>query len=190
MSKRVLVLAAAIVGIGVLAVMVYLVAQQPASPRDSTAAVPDAARANSAALDTPSPGNKTASSKLTSPLDQIDAAFRSGDSAALNRFAGERAVDLKKNQVRVILEMDVSPDVHAVPGPKETVILSDGRQVEVQQGSTITIRADLAAAIAAAGATYETASGEAVQVLTPFSSLQALAAIPGVRIVRLSYQAK
>lgn len=51
------------------------------------------------------------------------------------------------------------------------------------------IRPHLAAAIAATGAIYETANGDLVQVVAPFASLEALAALPDVRMVRLPYPA-
>ena len=93
--------------------------------------------------------------------------------------------------VRVILEMNESPAAHAVGRPGlETVTLPDGRTAQITHTPPITIRQDLAEAIAAAGATYETAYENWVQVLAPLASLEALAQIPGVRIVRLPFPAE
>ncbi|RIK26534.1 MAG: hypothetical protein DCC52_10185, partial [Chloroflexi bacterium] len=66
----------------------------------------------------------------------------------------------------------------------------DGRTVEIQREPPIAIRADLAQAIAATGAVYETAYQNQVQVLAPFASLEALTKIPGARFVRLPYAAQ
>ncbi len=134
------------------------------------------------------PDVKQGTTGLQDQLVQLVAAYRSGDRQGLARFAGERDVDLETKRVRVILEMDVSPDAHPAGSPPvETVTLADGRTVQIQQAAPIAIRADLAQAIAATGATYETAYQDQIQVMAPFASLEALARIPGVRLVRLPY---
>ena len=131
---------------------------------------------------------KTSVPNLDTPLNEILAAFRANDSDRLKALAGERHLDLKNKTVRVILEMDIDPQAHpAGLASIETITLPDGRTVQIQHAPPIAIRADLAQAIAATGATYETAFQNSVQVLAPFDSLQVLSEIPGVRLVRLPY---
>ncbi len=134
---------------------------------------------------------KTSNDKLQAPLAQLVDAFHSGDPAKLATLGGDTTIDLQNNTVRVILEMENSPDAHPVGGSRiETATLPDGRTVQIDHGPAIAIRPDLAQAIATTGATYETAYGNWVQVLAPFSSLEALARIPDVRLVRLPYPAQ
>ncbi len=136
---------------------------------------------------TPAPGVREGSTipHLDSYLAKVYAASLAGDSAALAALGGNPNVDLAAGTVRVILEMDRSPEAHqAGPGVVEVVTLADGRKVEIQHAPPIAIRDDLAQAIAATGATYETAYEDLVQVLAPFGSLPGLAQIPDVRLVR------
>ncbi|MDH7485757.1 MAG: S8 family serine peptidase [Anaerolineae bacterium] len=125
---------------------------------------------------------------LEDRLAQLYAAHEAGDSDRLAAFAGERHVDLAGAAVRVILEMGKSPEAHAVGGPGvESVALPDGRTAQIAHAPRVAIGQDLAEAIAAAGATYETAYENWVQVLAPLASLKLLAQIPGVRYVRLPF---
>ena len=133
----------------------------------------------------------TAVSALEDSLAQLYAAYKAGDSDKLATFAGQHHVDLAGATVRVILEMAESPEPQAVGGPSlETVALPDGRVAQIYRAPRIAIRQELADAIIAAGATYETAYENWVQVLTPLASLQALARVPGVRYVRLPFPAE
>lgn len=105
-------------------------------------------------------------------------------------FAGERYVDLATGMVRVIVDMNVDPQARkAGPATVETVKLDSSQTATIEHAPPIAIRADLAAAIAAAGAAYETAYRNWVQVLAPFGSLAALSKIDGVRVVRLPFPA-
>ena len=107
---------------------------------------------------------------LESSLAQLFEAYHAGDRARLATFAGQPNIDLERGAVRVILEMDRSPEAHpAGPAPTEIVTTESGRQVTIEHAPPIAIRADLAAAIAATGATYETAYENWVQVLAPFA---------------------
>ena len=135
--------------------------------------------------------DKAAYPGLESRLAQLYQAYQAGDQESLATFAGQRHIDLAAGTVRVILEMEVDPQAQALGGPTvETVTLPDGRTAQVQHAPRIAIRPDLEAAIAAAGATYETAYKDWVQVLAPISSLEALTRIPGVRSVRLPLPAQ
>ncbi len=136
----------------------------------------------------PSPAAKLNLPGLQDRLAQLLLAYRANDSIRLAAFENEREIDLAAHTARVILEMNVDPEAHTVGAPKiETVTLPDGRTVEIQHEPAIAIRADLAQAIAATGAVYETAYQNWVQVLAPLDSLEALTKIPGVRLVRLPY---
>jgi len=138
-----------------------------------------------------SPAAKLNIPKLQDRLTLILLAYRADDKTGLAAFGGDRNIDLDANAVRVILEMDIDPEAHVAGAPQvETVTLSDGRTVEIQREPPIAIRADLAQAIAATGAVYETAYQNQVQVLAPFASLEALTKIPGARFVRLPYAAQ
>jgi len=129
--------------------------------------------------------------KLESMLAQIAAAYQASDQATLATFGGQRHVDLAQGAARVILEMDVDPQAHPAGGPTfETVALPNGRLATIEHAPPIAIRAELAAAIAATGASYETAYESWVQVLAPFASLEALSKIDGVRLVRLPFPAQ
>jgi len=138
----------------------------------------------------PTAGKETGILGLENRLARLYAAYKAGDSDGLATFAGERYVDLAGATVRVILEMDESPEAQAIGGPNlETVALPDGRTAQIYHAPAIAIRQELADAIAAAGATYETAYGNWVQVLAPLASLEALAQILGLRYVRLPFPA-
>ena len=67
--------------------------------------------------------------------------------------------------------------------------LPNGTQATIEHAPAIAIRAELEAAIAASGATYETAYEKWVQVLAPIDSLVALTEVPDVARVRLPYPA-
>jgi len=136
-------------------------------------------------------GQKGAYPGLDAQLSQLAAAYQKGDQAALAAFAGERHVDLAQRSARVILEMAVDPQAQAVGGPTyQQVALPGGRMATIEHAPRVAIRAELAAAIAAAGATYETAYESWVQVLAPFDSLEALARLDGVAYVRLPFPAQ
>lgn len=130
-------------------------------------------------------------SALQDQLAQMSAAAKSGEAAKLNSFSASQFVDLANKQVRIVLEMDADPDAHVARAPTiETVELSGGKTAQIQHAPAIAIRPALAQAIVATGATYETAFQNLVQVLAPFTSLEALAKISGVRYVRLPYPAE
>jgi hypothetical protein len=127
---------------------------------------------------------------IESSLVQLEAAYATQNTAALDGFAGGQHVDLAAGTVRVILEMAVDPEAHPVGGPViEAVALAEGRRAYVEHAPQIAIRHDLTNAIEQQGAQYETAYEDRVQVLAPIESLSALAQIPGVRLVRLPYPA-
>jgi hypothetical protein len=138
-----------------------------------------------------SQGDKDAIPGLESGLVRLYRAALAGDQDTLATFAGQRHIDLASGTARVILEMDASPEAQSVGGPViETIALEDGRTVQIEHAPRIAIRPDLAAAIAATGATYETAYQNWVQVLAPFTSLESLTQIAGVRYVRLPFPAQ
>lgn len=128
---------------------------------------------------------------LEDSLAQLYAAYLAGDTSKLATFAGQRHVNLASSKARVILEMARSPEAQTAGEPRiEAVTLADGRTVQVYHAPPIAIRQDLAEAIAATGATYETAYENWVQVLAPLASLEALAQVPDVRYVRLPFPAE
>lgn len=130
------------------------------------------------------------SSRLESILAELLAAYRAGDDERLAALGGSPHTDLAVSTVRVILEMDRDPEARqAGPPVIEEVTLENGQKARIEHAPPIAIREDLAQAIAATGATYETAYENLVQVLAPFDSLEALAQIPDVRLVRLPYPA-
>lgn len=130
--------------------------------------------------------------RLAPALAQLAAAQGTAQPAAgidAPAVSGSPFIDLAAGTARVILEMDVDPAAQtAAPAAAEAAV-ADGARAILQQAPRVTIRAGLAAAIAGTGAVYETAYLDAVQVLAPFASLEALAAIPGVRTVRLPFPA-
>ncbi len=124
-------------------------------------------------------------------LSDLATAQAKGDRAALATFAGERFVDLAAGKVRVVLEMAADPDARPLSPPTvEKVAVPGGQTAEVYHAPQVAIRRELAAAIAATGAVYETANGSLVQVLAPIGALPALARLPGVRLVRLPFPAE
>ncbi len=128
---------------------------------------------------------------IESRLAQAMLAARAGDRERLATFSGERHLDLTRETARVILEMDRSPEARAVGSPTvEIVNLPNGRQARIEHAPRIAIRADLEAAIAAAGATYEMAVGDLVQVSAPLAALEKLSKIADVRYVRLPFPAR
>ena len=157
---------------------------QPALALTATAALAGPSTAPAAMQ----PRKKT--SRLESILAELLAARRAGDSERLAALGGSPHIDLAANTVRVILEMDRDPEAHqAGPPVIEEVTLENGQKARIEHAPPIAIRGDLAQSIAATGATYETAYENLVQVLAPFDSLEALAQIPDVRLVRLPYPA-
>lgn len=128
-------------------------------------------------------------SRLEPFLSELVAAYRAGDRNRLAEFGGNPHVDLAAGTVRVIVEMDRNPEARPGTPTVEVIITETGQRVEIHHAPPVEIRPDLAAAIAVTGALYETATGDLVQVVAPFSSLEALAALPDVRIVRLPYPA-
>lgn len=142
------------------------------------------------AASTPATGRSPVPSALESSLAQLFAAYSTGDLARLAAFAGQPHIDLAAGTVRVILELERSPEAHpAGPASTAVVTVTGGQSATIEYAPAIAIRPDLAAAIAATGATYETAYGDWVQVLAPFASLPALASLPDIRIVRLPFPA-
>ena len=129
----------------------------------TTVSLPEGANIVTLTLDG---GQKDAYPGLDGQLSQLAAAYQKGDQAALAAFAGERHVDLAQGSARVILEMAVDPQAQTVGGPTyQQVALPGGRMATVEHAPRVAIRAELAAAIAATGATYETAYESWVQVL-------------------------
>lgn len=135
---------------------------------------------------TPSPRQPT---RLEPFLAELAAAYRAQDRDRLAALSNHPHVDLAAGTVRVILELDRDPQARPGTPTVEIITTESGQRVEIQHAPPVAIRADLAAAIAATGATYETANGDLVQVLAPFASLEALAALPDVRLVRLPFPA-
>ncbi len=125
--------------------------------------------------------------KLESRLAQLYESAVLGTGRPLETFAGQRHIDLEAGSARVILEMDADPGAHQAGAAQIETITGDGGTITVQHAPLIGIRADLESAIAATGATYETAYKTMVQVLAPFRSLPALGDIPGVRLVRYPF---
>jgi hypothetical protein len=123
-------------------------------------------------------------------LLQLEAAALTGSTEALAAHAGDPNVNLAAGTVRVILEMAVNPDARSVGSAHtKTVALANGQLAYVETAPSIAIRRDLADAIAAQGAQYETAYEDRVQVLAPVASITELAQLPGVRLVRFPYPA-
>ena len=134
---------------------------------------------------------KDAMTGLESRLAQMAEAYRVGDQEKLATFGGERHFDLATDTVRVIMEMARSPEAHAAGGPTyEVVALPSGKRATVEHAPQIVVRPELMDAIAAAGATYETAYENWVQVLAPLDSLEALSQIAGVAYVRFPFPAQ
>ncbi len=128
---------------------------------------------------------------IESRLAQMMLAARAGDREQLATFSGERHLDVAAGTARVILEMGRSPEAHAVGGPTyEIVALPNGRTATIEHAPRIAIRPELAAAIAATGATYELAVDTLVQVLAPLDTLEALSKLADVAYVRLPYPAQ
>jgi hypothetical protein len=110
---------------------------------------------------------------------------------SLNEFAKQDHIDVAAGMARVILEMDVDPQARQDGSPAvEKVALPGGRTARIEYAAPTAIRSDLAAAVAATGASYELAVGDLMQALAPFRSLKALSEIPGVRRVRQPYPAQ
>jgi|GEM_PF-865414 len=129
--------------------------------------------------------------RLESQLEQLYESAVFGTGRELATFGGQRHIDLAAGTARVILEMYVDPEAHqAGPARIETIDLGNGQTATVEHAPPVAIRADLLAAIQAAGATYETAYENWVQVLAPFPSMVALSEIAGVTRVRLPYPAQ
>lgn len=128
-------------------------------------------------------------SRLDPFLAELTAAYRAGDRDRLAALGGNPHVDLAAGTVRVILELARDPEARPGTPTVEVITTEGGQRVEIHHAPPVAIRPDLAAAIAATGAIYETANGDLVQVLAPFASLEALAALPDVRMVRLPYPA-
>jgi hypothetical protein len=135
-------------------------------------------------------GMKEAPIGVESTLAQLQAAYQVGDATQPAALGGNPHVDLADGTARVILEMAVDPEARPIgKAITEAVALASGRRAYIEHGPQIMVRAELTDAIAATGATYETAYENRVQVLAPIESIAALAEIPGVRAVRLPYPA-
>ncbi len=153
----------------------------------TTATLPDAAVVVTAQVGRPA----DAPTGLESRLAQMAAAYRAGDIATLATFGGERHFDLAARTARVILEMARSPEAYKAGGPTlETVTLPNGREATIEHAPQIAVRPELMDAIAATGATYETAYENWVQVLAPLGSLEALSKIADVAYVRFPFPAQ
>ncbi len=134
---------------------------------------------------------KEAYPRLESILAQAQEAARANDRERLATFAGLRHLDIERGTARVILEMARDPEVRqAGPPTVEVVTLPDGRQARIEHAPRMAIRQDLADALAAAGASFETAHGNLVQVSVPLAALERLANLPDVAYVRLPFPAE
>ncbi len=134
---------------------------------------------------------KEAHPRLESILAQALEAARAGDRERLATFSGERHLDIAQGTARVILHMARDPEARpAGPPTIEIVALPDGRQARIEHAPRMAIRQDLANALATAGATFETAHGDLVQVSAPLLALERLANLPDVAYVRLPYPAQ
>jgi hypothetical protein len=129
--------------------------------------------------------------KLQPRLAQLYQSAALSKGPSLDEFDKQDHIDVATGMARVILEMDVDPQARMAGAPTiEKVTLASGRTARIEHAAPTAIRSDLAAAVAATGATYELAVDDLVQVLAPFRSLKALSEIPGVRRVRLPYPAQ
>ncbi|HZU87215.1 MAG TPA: S8 family serine peptidase, partial [Anaerolineaceae bacterium] len=121
-------------------------------------------------------------------LEQLFLAAASGDKVSLESFKGMQFVDLENATARVILELDTPSGVKKTGEPWVEVIPGgDGSQIEIHHTAPVSVRLDLELGLKATGAQLETATDRYVQVMAPFSSLQALTHLPGVRRVRLPF---
>jgi hypothetical protein len=128
---------------------------------------------------------------LQDSLAKLVAAQSTEGPGRLAALAGLPHVDLAAGAARVILEMAVSPEARIAGRPTRHVLVTPaGGMAERYDAPQVVIRDDLASAITATGATYETAYKDWVQVLAPIGSLEALARMPGVRAVRLPFFAE
>lgn len=145
----------------------------------------------SSVVEMPSSDAKAAIAGLETSLAQLYAAFEAGDETALAVFAEQHHINLERGDVTVILEMAHDPQAHvkSISLP-ENISLPDGRAAQVFHASPANLRPDLSQSIAAAGAVYQSAYQNWVQVQAPFASLPALAQAPGVRYVRLPFPAE
>lgn len=115
-------------------------------------------------------------------------AFQAGDAATLQTYANQPHINLAEGTVRVILEMQVDPQARPDGPPRaESIAAGQGQHVTLYHAPRVLIEPALARAIAATGATYETAYANWVQVVSPLTTLPALAALPGVERVRLPF---
>jgi hypothetical protein len=160
----------------------------PIPPQPSALTVTaDEAVSSIAEISTPARA-KTGKPVLQDSLAQLVAAKATGRVDKLATLAGLPHVDLAAGTARVILEMAVSPKAGIAARPaREMLVTPSGSVAERRGAPQVVIRDDLAAAIAATGASYETAYEDWVQVLAPIGSLGALARIAGVRAVRLPF---
>lgn len=187
-SKRISILLVAfamVIGLG----LPILVNSQGPAPL-SNVIVTTAQKLPEMALTAPerAPSRPSSLAGLQDELAQLVAAHKSGDQTKLRSYSQDQNIDLANNRIRVILEMDVSPDAHPTGAPKiETVQQSDGKSARIERAPAIAIRPALAREIAATGAVYETAYQNLVQVSAPIEALEALTKISGVRYVRLPY---
>ncbi len=168
-----------------------IAAQAPALPHPTESTTEQVPTAIPADVSPPAADEREAAiPHLDATLAQIYAAHRAGDQARLAALAGGPHIDLAAGTARVILEMDRDPEAHqSGPPVVEEITGADGQVTRIEYAPPIAVREDLAQAIAATGATYETAYENWVQVLAPFGSLPALAQIPAVRLVRLPFAA-
>jgi len=188
--KRIVILLAALAAVIGLGLPMMVNSQGPAPLSNFIVTTAQEIPAAAQFVPTLIPPQKSSISGLQDELAQLVAARQAGDQTKLSAYVQDRNVDLANNRVRVILEMDVSPDAHPADGPRiETVQLPDGKTAQIQHAPAIVIRPALAQAIAATGAVYETAYQNWVQVTAPIEALEALTKISGVRYVRLPYPA-
>ncbi len=133
---------------------------------------------------------KSAPGRLESTLMHIATAYAAGDSAALSAFAAHPHVSLADEHVRIVMEMAIPIEAQVTEGATEVVTLPGGERVTIEHAPNVTINPIMGAMIQGAGAHYETASQNLVQVWAPFSSLTSLSDLPGVSHVRLPYSAQ
>jgi hypothetical protein len=172
-----------------------LPAAAPASTRAPAArptALPVATGA--AAMANPAPtGSGPANDRLSPELDALVQAQRDGDAARLAGLIAAAGGDPAAATVRVVLEMAANPAAAGPAAAQPTAEVVTGKDGSPAAGSAtviehpapVTLRPDLAAALAATGSVVEAVYENLVQVLAPVAQLESLTGIPGVSRVRL-----
>jgi len=186
-----------LLGVSLIALLILALASCVPAPSQSAAGAPPvlstavavSEEAGLSANISPIPIEKPGGDVLSDQLTGLVAAYRAGDEQELAALIRQYGGDAGQTTVRVVLEMTNDPEVRLGEPRVEVITLKDGSKTEIQHAPEVTVRPDLAAAIAGAGAVIETAYENLVQVLTPVSGLEALSQISGVSRIRLPYPA-